>query len=330
MDTLNCSVVKGVAAAKATKLKVIYGDCTLGVKGSDFHYIFSYVQGGLESLNKNGKEWMYRVPRPTFWRATTCNDRGCGFPRRVNMWLGADMFTKHVGGMVFIDGKEIALPMQPNNNHFSNEEYADTVGVKFIFETGTVPNTTVDVSYLVESDGKIKVKMYYHGKAGLPELPVLGMRFVMPTLATGFEYEGLSGETYPDRMAGGIPGVYEVKGLPVTPYIVPQDCGVHMDTKWVKVTRNSTLSNADNDNKDFSIRFEKDDKNFAFSCLPYTALELENATHHEELPPARRTVLLMLAKVRGVGGINAWGAEVEEPYRISGEEDYEFSFVIYG
>lgn len=24
---------------------------------------------------KHGKEWLYRTPKPTFWRATTDNDR---------------------------------------------------------------------------------------------------------------------------------------------------------------------------------------------------------------------------------------------------------------
>ena len=37
------------------------------------------MRGGLESLVKDGKEWLYRSPRPTFWRATTDNDRGNGF-----------------------------------------------------------------------------------------------------------------------------------------------------------------------------------------------------------------------------------------------------------
>ena len=326
--THNRSLEGEVSTVKPKRLQVIYGDHTLGVKGSGFHYIFSYVRGGLESLNKNGKEWMYRIPRPTFWRATTCNDRASGFSRNSNMWLGADLFTRHIGCMVEIDEKEITLPMQPNNNHYSNEEYADTVGITFIFETCTTPNTTVHVTYLVKSDGKIKVSMRYHGHKDLPQLPLLGMRLIMPTKAIGFKYEGLSGETYPDRMAGGIPGVYQVTGLPITPHLVPQDCGVHMDTKWLEITRNTTLSNADADGEEFSLRFDKTDENFAFSCLPFTAQELENATHQEELPPERRTVLLILAKVRGVGGINTWGADVEESYHISGKEDYEFSFVI--
>ena len=76
------------------------------------------------------------------------------------------------------------------------------------------------------------------------------------------------------------------------------------------------------------LRIEKKDKAFAFSCLPYTASEIENATHHEELPPARRTVLCVFGAVRGVGGIDSWGSDVEEGYHINAEEDIAYSFVI--
>ena len=61
---------------------------------------------------------------------------------------------------------------------------------------------------------------------------------------------------------------------------------------------------------------------------PYTAQELENAMHHEELPPARRTVVSILGAVRGVGGINSWGADVEDIYHISGEQDISYGFWI--
>jgi len=184
----------------------------------------------------------------------------------------------------------------------------------------------VTVTYTATSAG-VNVKAKYFGTEGLPQLPVFGLRMIMPTHATGFTYEGLSGETYPDRMAGGVPGVYEVKGLPVTPYMVPQDCGMHMETKWVEVRRSTQLANTANPAQS-SLKITMDDNPFAFSCLPYTAEEIENATHHEELPPARRTVLCVYGAVRGVGGIDSWGSDVEEAYHLSAEKDYEFSFNI--
>ena len=58
------------------------------------------------------------------------------------------------------------------------------------------------------------------------------------------------------------------------------------------------------------------------------ASEIENATHHEELPPARRTVLCVYGAVRGVGGIDSWGSDVEDDYRINAEKDIHYSFII--
>ncbi len=311
------------------RLRLVYGDVTLGIHGEDFSYIFSYQTGGLESLVLQGKEWLYRTPRPTFWRALTDNDRGNKFYLRSGMWLSADMFMNCITIKVAVDDKEIEQPKAPCNNIFDGRETAQNVKLTFVYETITVPSTNVHVTYEVEASGRIKVNVHFYGKAGLPELPVFGMRFIMPTKAVSYEYEGLSGETYPDRMLGGIPGIYEVKGLPVTPYLVPQDCNVHMNTEWLKVYRNSTLNNADRSEEIFGICFHAaEDSQFAFSCIPYTAEELENATHHEELPLPRRTVVSILGAVRGVGGIDSWGSDVEKDYHISAEEDIDYSFYI--
>lgn len=309
-------------------LHIVYGDTTLGVSGKDFHYIFSWEREGLESLVTGGHEWLYRSPRPTFWRAVTDNDRGNRFPLRSGMWLAADMFMRCSGYRVWIDGEETQDFRAPANNRFNGDECAQRAAVEFSYETITEPSTTVTVRYEVEESGRMGVEVHYYGKAGLPELPVFGMRFVMPTKASSYRYQGLSGETYPDRMAGGIPGVYEVEGLPVTPYLVPQDCGMHMNTEWVEIRRSSALNNADKTQEPFTLTVQAKDMPFAFSCLPYTAQELENATHMEELPPARRTVLTVLGAVRGVGGIDSWGADVEEAFHIDGEKDICYSFYL--
>ena len=172
------------------------------------------------------------------------------------------------------------------------------------------------------------MNVHYNGVKGLPEFPVFGMRFVMPTLADKYLYKGLSGETYPDRKAGAIEGVYEVSDLSLTPYLVPQECGMRMDTEWVDIVRHTSLDNSRTDYSSQTLRIEKKDEPFAFSCLPYTASEIENALHHEELPPARRTIFCIYGAVRGVGGIDSWGSNVEDEYCISAEEDIDYSFTI--
>ncbi len=314
----------------AGRMQLVYGDVSLGVKGEGFHYIFSYQTGGLESLSIHGKEWLYRTPKPTFWRALTDNDRGCGFQFKSGMWLAADMYLACTGIEVAVDGQAIPLPKAPENNRFCAGETAGELTLAFRYEAITVPKTEVAVTYQVIPSGRIEVTAEYKGQEGLPELPVFGMRFVMPTKAIGYTYEGLSGETYPDRKAGAEAGIYQVEGLPVTPYLCPQDCGVHMDTKWLEIYRDTVLDNTSAGKERFSLRIASVGKGFAFSCLPYTAEELENAAHQEELPPARRTVLCVLGAVRGVGGIDSWGTDIEEPYRIDAQKDIRFSFSICG
>ena len=313
--------------AYTNNLHIIYGDASLGINGKDFQYIFSYEKGGLESLKIKGKEWLYRVPTPTFWRATTDNDRGNGFNVKAAQWLGADMFSKCTGIHLTVDDHHFdQLPVAPINNQFSNQEYAHYVKITFGYETTTSPTTQVEINYEIDNNSHITVTMHYFGKKGLPPIPVIGMRFIMPTQATGFEYDGLSSETYPDRMAGAKKGIFKVAGLPVTKYLVPQENGMHMDTNWVTITRNTVLNNANHSNEDFALTINKTNKTFNFSCLPYTAEELESATHIEELPLARRTVLVIAGAVRGVGGIDSWGADVEDQYQIDPSQDHEFSF----
>ena len=318
-------------------MRVVYGDVTLGLHGEGFDYIFSHSAGGPVSMVLDGREWLYRAPRPTFWRATTDNDRGNGFSFTSAMWMGADLFVETVETRVFADGRRETAVIAPDNNRYRGDVPACEVRVEYTYRTPTVPRTTVDVGYTVSADGAVRVDVLYHGAKVLPELPVFGLRFIMPTAAEGYAYQGLSGETYPDRMAGGVRGYYEVKGLPVTPYLVPQDCGVHMETEALTVTRRTVLANERAGQKPsvtdgehgggrFSMKFSMVDRPFAFSCLPYTALELESATHLEELPPARRTVVCILGAVRGVGGIDSWGSDVEKDYHINGEMDIAFAF----
>ena len=319
-------------------LRVVYGDCTLGLHGGNFDYIFNYSIKGLESLVKDGREWMYRGPVPTFWRALTDNDRGNGLHLRSGMWLAADQFIRYKEVQVLVDGEDKHQPDTLGNNQYTGQETAALAEIIYRYETITVPATTVEVSYQVNAQGRIKVGVHYHGREGLPELPVFGMRFVLPTLAEGYTYEGLSGETYPDRMAGGIPGVYKVEGLPVTPYLVPQDCGMHMESKWVRIHPGGVMSNVTKgplalpsgscSKEEDYLEIQMTDVPFAFSCLPYTAQELENAAHQEELPPARRTVLCVLGAVRGVGGIDSWYSQPEPAYRIDAARDIQYSFQI--
>lgn len=301
-------------AEEAPVFKVIHSDAYLGVKGEGFSFIFSYGEGGPISIIYDGEECLYRAPRPAFWRASTENDKGNGFDVKSSVWMAADLFSRCRKISVTEYGKDHTDTLQVFDmaGRKPAAEDLNRLTVSYTFVTRTVPETEVTVSYTADGWGRIYTEALYHGKEGLPELPEFGLRLVMPERKNRVTWQGLSGETYPDRMAGGLFGTHE-SDLSVPGYLVPQECGNHMDTCWARIGK---------------MRIAMDGTAFHFSALPYTPEELENALHRSELPRSTRTVVSVLAKMRGVGGIDSWGAEVEAPYHVPSDEDIRLSFWI--
>jgi len=295
-------------------LKVIHTDCNLGLCGDGFHYVFSFDKGGPVSLLVQGKEQLYRAPRPTFWRAPTENDIGCGFPEKSAQWLGADLYSQASECMVEEFGdhfSETLVPLNFTERKAAREDIRE-VEIRYTYTTATKPRTIVTVAYRVDAWGKIRVSLDYQGVPGLPELPAFGLSLLTAAPVDAYTWEGLSGETYPDRYKGASFGVHTSR--PEIPaYLIPQECGNHKDTFRMEAG---------------NLVFLMEEKPFHFSVLPYTQQELGAACHREELPVSRRSVIRILGAVRGVGGIDSWGSDVEEAYHISGTKDLRFSFHI--
>lgn len=285
-------------------LTVIEGDVNLGVEGDGFALQFSYAEGGLASLRKaGGPEWVWRAPRPALWRAATENDKGCGFPVRSAAWMAADAFPKAEGWQV-------------------EEKSSQQVRIRYTFSFPTVPGASANLTYTVTGSA-LRVDAVYHGVPGAPELPVFGVRMSTLHPAARVCWTGLSGETYPDRYKGASFGRWaETPHIPA--YLVPQDCGVHMDTRTLTLQQQDAACRT---TAALTVRMA-DETPFAFSALPNTAQELESAAHRDELPRTGRTVLTIMGAVRGVGGIDSWGTDVEPACHISGEEDHAVSFII--
>ena len=285
-------------STKKSPLRVTHGDGALGVRGEDFEILFSYPEGGPVSLVFGGQEWLWRAPRPAYWRATTENDLGNGFALKSSLWAAADSWQK-------CDNIEIL------------EESGETVSIRYTYTAPALPGLETEVTYTVEDTGRLMVDVHYYGGPDRPELPLLGLRFATPEPLEAVEWLGLSGETYPDRKKGGVYGWHrEIPHVPA--YLVPQECGCHVDTRAV-ILRGPGKAR---------LTLEAEGGPFAFSALPYTPQQLEQAAHREELPVPVRTVVTLYGAMRGVGGINSWGADVEEPYRVKADEDIVFSFAV--
>ena len=123
--------------------------------------------------------------------------------------------------------------------------------------------------YTVEPQAALRVDAIYHGVPGAPELPCFGVKF--RTLCP--PWPAPSGPACPADLSRPLQrAVYSLphEEVPhIAPALVPQDCGLHMDTsRWF-------LQLADGS----ELTLEQTGEPFAFSALPNTAQEIEAAQH---------------------------------------------------
>lgn len=306
-DAQNAKAAKAARAAAAARparipaaLRVVHGDGAVGVKGKGFELLFSYPEGGPVSLVSGGRQWLWRAPRLAYWRAPTENDIGCGFARQSAVWAAAEHAQTAEGPRILREGEA-------------------AVSLQYAYTTPAMPGLCTTVTYTVQDTGALTVAVRYEGAAGRPGLPLLGLRFATPAPLECIQWLGLSGETYPDRKKGGRFG-WHTAPISIPAYLVPQECGCHVDTQAARLTLPGGPS--------LALEMAEDGAPFAFSAIPYTPAQLAEAAHREELPAPVRTVVTVCGAMRGVGGIDSWGAEVEEAYQIPSDRDIEFSFVI--
>ena len=284
--------------AKKSPLRIAHGDGALGVRGDSFEILFSMPEGGPVSLRSGGREWLWRAPRPAYWRAPTENDLGNGFAAGSAVWSAADRWQTCGGFEVLAENERI-------------------LSVRYTYTAPALPGLRADVTYTVDAAGWFDVTAQYFGRAGRPELPLFGLRFETPEPLESVHWLGLSGETYPDRKKGGRFG-WHCEAPQIPAYLVPQECGCHTDTRAVSLHRRDGAT----------LTLEATGKPFAFSALPYTPQQLEAAAHREELPQPVRTVVTVCGAMRGVGGIDSWGADVEPAYHADANEKITVSFRI--
>lgn len=283
------------------KINVVYGDGNIGIRNGKFSVLFSKSLGGLVSLRYGKKELISNeIPAMVFFRPLTDNDKGNGQGFRAAQWYAASKYQKL---------KDMSI-----------KENESSIEITYTFELPTIPSTTAEVKYTVNSDGSINVKCKYNGKEGLSDMMIFGMRFKFSADYDRFKMYGLGpDENYTDRNKGAILGIYEKKVIDnVSRYLVPQESGNHTGVRYA-VLKSDNMP---------SIKFENMTTPFELGVSPYNCFELENALHHNELPPVNYTYVTIAGRQMGVGGDDSWGSRVHDEFLIDPSRDMEFEFTI--
>lgn len=287
------------AGKKPAAPEMIDCDYNIGVRGREFHYIFSRAGKGLVSFVYAGKEMISEPPVPNFWRAATDNDRGSRMPKRYAQWKLASMYAE-IRECTLTKGKEAVIT--------------------YSYEFPTSPKAGCTVAYHVAGDGSVRVTMDYIPVEGLSQMPEFGMMFKIPADYDRIQYYGMGPEeNYCDRNRGAKLSMYRTTAADnVIPYVIPQECGNRTGVRYARVT----------DRRGRGLQFAGEE--FELSVLPYTPHELENAGHHYELPQIHHTVIRVALRQMGVGGDDSWGARTHEEYLLDVNKPVHFEFVFAG
>ncbi|HEY9575334.1 MAG TPA: glycoside hydrolase family 2 TIM barrel-domain containing protein [Lachnospiraceae bacterium] len=289
------------------KLEVIHSTHNIGVRGEDFHAIFSFLNGGLVSYQYAGVELLAGIPKPNFWRAPTDNDMGCLMPQRYGQWKLASMYLthRHPDGRVFVP--ELV-------------EKENSVCITYHLYMPTSPESYCDLSYEVFVDGRIEVTLSYDWVDDLKDMPEFGLLFLMDADYNKVKWYGYGPmENYQDRRRGAKLGVFENSVEEnLSKYLVPQEAGNKCGVRWMEVT----------DSKGRGLLFSGDD--LEANALFYTPHELENAMHAYELPRPEHTAVTVSKQKMGIGGDDSWGARPHAEYLIQKEEKLSLKFSLKG
>jgi beta-galactosidase len=269
---------------------------------SNVEYQFNTKTGLLTSMKVDGREWLKEPVRPDFWRAPTDNDFGNGMPKRQGVWKNA--------------GKNTSL----KDFDFKLADNGDLIVISDLYAEDA--KVGLKITYTIDENGMLTTVMDFKPDVqSLPDLPRLGMLFVLDN-ADSLEYYGRgSFENYCDRNTSAFVGHYTgtVSGQYFA-YIRPQENGYRTDARWLKI----------GEGKD-QLLFESNTP-FSFSALHIPTEQLDpglkkQQRHTIDVHPVPETYLHIDMKQMGVGGDDSWGARTHEPYLVH-PRNYEFRFTV--
>ena len=265
------------------------------------------VDGALASFVVDGSELLAPDggPRLSLWRAPTDNDG-------IKLWAGQD--DKPLGrwrawGLDAL-GRELLEVDRPSAARaIVRCAYLGTDGDAPILHTTDLrsrPDGTVEFLETVEIPPTIT------------DLPRIGVTFALDSALERLEWFGRGPhDAYPDRWSGAALARWTstVRDQYV-PFVMPQEHGLHVDTRWCTLTDGSTGA---------GVRIEAvKPHTIAFSALHHAAADLAAATHAEDLVERHETIVHVDHLHRGLGTLSC-GPDTLEQYRI-GPGTYSWSW----
>jgi beta-galactosidase len=178
----------------------------------------------------------------------------------------------------------------------------------------------VKIIYTIRGDGMVKVDYNLIVNDSLPNIPKVGMQCGINRNFDKIQWYGRGPqENYIDRRYGADVGIYKMNVEKfMEPYVYPQENGNRTDVRWMYLS--------DDERKGLLIVA---DSLLSMSAWTYSAENINNAKHTNELKDAGYINLNIDLVQMGVGGNDTW-SEVSAPlgkYQIPAR-NYSYSFYL--
>ena len=266
-------------------------------KGDNFSYTISKHLGMLTSIIKNGVEQLIAPVLLTVMRAPIDNERNI-----MDKWYKckgplAEGFDKVFNKCYSCEASKNKITVEGSLSAVSRNPFFKYTIVYSFFEDGSVK---------VDLNGEVRKDCIW--------LPRLGFEFKTPYENDEFTYFGRGElENYCDMKYHAKIGFYESNAKKeYVNYIMPQEHGNHTETKLLEMLN--------------GLKF-KSDRGFEFNVSHYSAENLMNAMHIDEIENEYATTIRIDYKNSGIGSYSC-GPELIGKYRLSEKKIENFNFYI--
>lgn len=293
------ATTKNIASSNSkANLKIEENSQQIIVSDKNYKISFSKESGALNSYLLNGKEQIFAPLLPHFSRPLTDNDRRGWKPqRKMKEWYNVQLKVKDL------------------KTEKSNKGILVTTNYSLVGDSASV-----NIQYLINAQGVIKVTYHFTPRYKLQNLPKVGMQ-----MGVRREFEQITWfgrgpmENYTDKRQGMDVGIYS---QPIQEfmenYVVPQENGNRTDVRWMFLG-----------NKQQTGLLVAADSLLSMSAWPYTEANIQAAKHTYKLQDAGYITLNIDLVQMGVGGNDSW-SEVAAPleqHQIP-SKNYSYSFYL--
>ncbi len=279
-------------------------DC-IRVHGSDFVYTFSN-DGELLGIEVAGQELLREPLKLNFWRAPVASELDNWSWRNINYtkqekwngeWIANEWYSNQLD-------KTTRLPLTCRAFEQDGQVYLE---VRCFTLYGEAESKALDAyifgtnykgyeetySYRINGDGTIHLQHNAAPESQQPYLlPRIGLTLTLNKDLQQVSYYGRGPEeNYPDRKTGQRFGVYQTTVDEMfEPYLIPEDCGLRCDTRWVTFRNEAGLG----------LQFGMDER-FNFNAYNYSTDNLTRAVYQYQLERQEGITLNLDYSTTGVG-----------------------------